>query len=546
QLWERVAGYVSKAERRFEGRDVDSVRESFLGMLSRREFLPNSPTLMNAGTSIDQLAACFVLPVHDSIESIFETIKNTALIHQSGGGTGFSFSELRPAGDPVKDTGGVASGPVSFMKIFDAATEQIKQGGRRRGANMGVLRVDHPDIETFIDCKREEGTLRNFNLSVGMTETFWNCYENGEPFPLVNPRTGESVRTVQPADLLERIVNGAWETGDPGLLFFDIINEDNPTPRIGAIQATNPCGEVPLLPYEACVLGSINLSKMTSSGGLNREKLSETVRLAVRFLDDVIEMSSFPVEEIGEVMEANRKIGLGVMGFHDMLIDLEIPYDSDRAVECAGNTMELINETAREASKQLASERGPFPNWEDSVYDHPLRNATRTTIAPTGTISMIAGCSAGIEPIYNVAYTKRVLGGLEMISDRFVNKAKQAGIYSEELMDRVRGRTGIQDLNVVPDDLKELFQTAHDVPGLRHLQIQHAFQEHTDNAVSKTVNLPKNATREDIEEIFLRAREMNLKGITVFRSQSKREQVLGDDPLKEECISECEFSYTGS
>lgn len=540
EMFRRVASTIAQAETSFGG-DVEQVEMRFYDMMRRLDFLPNSPTLMNAGTDLQQLAACFVLPIEDSLVSIFETLKQTALIHQSGGGTGFSFSSLRPQGDVVQETGGVASGPVSFMRIFDAATEQIKQGGRRRGANMGVLDVTHPDIEPFITAKREEGTLRNFNISVATTADFWRAYEQGESYALVNPRTEAVVGHEDPERILDLVAEMAWETGDPGLLFLETINDDNPTPDLGRITATNPCGEVPELPYEACVLGSINLGRHTDAGEVDWEKLQDTVHWAVRFLDNTIEMSDFPVPEIEEMVSKNRKIGLGVMGFHDMLVDLRIPYDSDEAVSFAEELMGFIHEESWAASRQLAEEREPFPSWEASTRSKPMRNATTTSIAPTGTISMIAGCSASIEPIFNVAYTKQVMGGLEVVSDRFVHMAKSRGFYSNDLMDVLHGRTTIQDVDFIPDDVKRLFQTAHDIPAERHLQIQAAFQRHVDNGVSKTVNLPSSASVEAMRDLFLRARELGVKGVTVFRSGSKREQVLGEDPLKEECVSECEY-----
>ena len=539
-LFRRVARNLASAETEYGG-DPDAIEADFYDLLTAFDFLPNSPTLMNAGTELQQLAACFVLPIEDSLDSIFDAVKHTALIHQSGGGTGFSFSHLRPAGDVVLKTGGVASGPVSFMKIFDAATEQIKQGGRRRGANMGILAAAHPDIRAFIDAKRDHETLRNFNLSVATDESFWAAHEAGEPFELVNPRTDEVVATVDTDDLLDHIAEIAWETGDPGLLFLDRINEDNPTPSLGRIEATNPCGEVPLLPYEACVLGSINLGNHTDGGEIDWDGLCETVHLAVRFLDNTITMSSFPLPEIETQVERTRKIGLGVMGFHDLLVDLGIPYTADGAIDVADELMAFIREESVAASRALAVDRGPFPAHEDSTVEAPIRNAVTTSIAPTGTISMIADCSASIEPIYNVAYTKRVLGGLEMVNDRFVDIATDRGFYSEALLETVHGRTSIQDVDVIPDDVKRLFLTAHDVPPERHLQLQAAFQQHVDNAVSKTVNLPRTADVGAVRDIFLRARELDLKGVTVFRSGARPEQVLGEDPLKEECISECEY-----
>lgn len=540
EMVRRVASALAKPEARFGG-DVSATEMRFYEVMERLDFLPNSPTLMNAGTTLQQLAACFVLSIDDSLVSIFDTLKHAALIHQSGGGTGFSFSSLRPQGDMVQETGGVASGPVSFMRIYDAATEQIKQGGRRRGANMGVLDVTHPDIEAFITAKREEGVFRNFNLSVATTTAFWEALDAGATYSLMNPRTQEAVAEADPQRILDLMAEAAWATGDPGLLFLDPINDANPTPALGRIAATNPCGEVPLLPYEACVLGSVNLGHHTAGQRVRWEKLRDTVHTAVRLLDNTIEVSRFPIPEIEERVATTRKIGLGVMGFHDLLVDLRVPYDSDEAVAVAEEVMAFVQEEARAASRRLAEERGPFPAWPDSVYEAPVRNATATSIAPTGTLSMIAGCSASIEPLYNVAYTKHVMGGLDVTSDRFVAMAKERGFYSEALMDTLRGRSSIQDVEGIPDDVKRLFQTAHDVPAERHLEVQAAFQRHVDNAVSKTVNLPASATVDQVRELFRRARDRGAKGVTVFRSGSRREQVLGEDPLKEECVRECEY-----
>ena len=543
-MFRRVAANLASAEARFGG-DVDATEERFYEAMSALEFLPNSPTLMNAGTGLQQLAACFVLPIEDSLKSIFTTLKQTALVHQSGGGTGFSFSKLRPRGDVVRKTGGVASGPVSFVRIFDAATEQIKQGGRRRGANMGVLDVSHPDLEEFVSVKADEGALRNFNLSVATDEGFWDAYEAGDDYDVVNPRTGAVVRRADPAAVLERIAEMAWETGDPGLLFLDRINEDNPTPALGRIEATNPCGEVPELPYEACILGSVNLGRHTDGGELDWEQLRETVHLAVRFLDDAIEMSAFPVPEIEAMATETRRVGLGVMGFHDALVDLRIPYASAEAVAFARELMSFVRDESWAASKRLAAERGPFPAWEESIREEPMRNATTTTIAPTGTISLVAGCSAGIEPIYGVSYTKQVLGGLEIRNDRFVELANERGFYSEELLADLHGRTTIQDVEAIPDEVEPLFQTAHDVPVEQHLNVQAAFQEHVDNAVSKTVNVPRSTSVDEVRELLVAARELDLKGVTVFRSGAKREQVLGESPRKEECVGECDYVGPG-
>jgi len=540
EMFHRVAANLASAEEQFGG-DVETTEKRFYETLSDLDFLPNSPTLMNAGTELQQLAACFVLPIEDSIDSIFTAVKQTALIHQSGGGTGFSFSRLRPEGDVVKKTGGVASGPVSFMKIFDVATEQIKQGGRRRGANMGVLEITHPDIEEFIAVKSDEDVLRNFNLSVATNAGFWEAYTSEDAFDLVNPRTEAVVRRADPDAILDRIAEAAWGAGDPGMLFLDTINEHNPTPHLGRIEATNPCGEVPELPYEACILGSINLGQHTDGEAVDWEKLRETTHLAVRFLDNAIELSAFPVPELEEMVTKTRRLGLGVMGFHDMLVDLRIPYFSEDAVEFARELMAFVHEESWAASRRLADEREPFPAWENSIRAEPMRNATTTSVAPTGTISLIAGCSASIEPIYNVAYTKQVMGGLEIVNDRFVELAKQRGFYSEELLERLQNRITVQDVEEIPDDVKLLFQTAHDVPADHHLEIQAAFQAHVDNAVSKTVNLPQSASVDDVKEIFLSARDLDLKGITVFRSGAKPEQILGESPLKEECVGECDY-----
>ncbi|WP_254525510.1 adenosylcobalamin-dependent ribonucleoside-diphosphate reductase [Natrinema caseinilyticum] len=541
ELFQRVATNLAAAEADFGG-DVESTQKRLYEAMSEFEFLPNSPTLMNAGTDLQQLAACFVLPIEDSVESIFTAVKQTALIHQSGGGTGFSFSNLRPAGDVVRKTGGVASGPVSFMRIFDTATEQIKQGGRRRGANMGVLDATHPDIEEFVAAKESTDAFRNFNLSVATDGAFWEAYEADTAYEIVNPRSDEVVRRADPAKLLGRIAEMAWRTGDPGVLFLDTINRGNPTPHLGRIEATNPCGEVPLLPHEACLLGSINLGEHTDGSTVDWESLRDTVHLAVRALDNAIELSAFPVAAIGEAVAETRKVGLGVMGFHDMLVDLRIPYVSDEAVEFASELMEFIQDESRAASRRLADEREPFPAWADSTLEEPMRNATTTSIAPTGTISMIAGCSASIEPIYNVAYTKHVMGGLEIVNDRFVDLATDGGFYSEALVEDLHGRTTVQDVEEIPDGVKRLFHTSHDVPPAHHLRIQAAFQDHVDNAVSKTVNLPRSATVDDVEDVFLTAREYDLKGVTVFRSGARPEQVLGESPLKEECVGECEYA----
>ncbi len=548
ECFDRVATAVAAVESEYGG-DPERVGDRFRATLRQRDFLPNSPTLMNAGTGREQLAACFVLPVEDSLADIFETLKGTALIHQSGGGTGFSFSGLRPAGDVVESTGGVASGPVSFMRVYDAATEEIKQGGRRRGANMGVLAVHHPDVEAFVTAKHDADALRNFNLSVATDAAFWEALEAGNAYDLTNPRTGEVTASVDPDALLERIAGMAWATGDPGLLFLDRIAADNPTPALGRITATNPCGEVPLLPHEACVLGSVNLAHMTTvdpgagrtDGAIDWDRLGETVSLGVRFLDDAITRSEFPVEAIRDRMAGNRKIGLGVMGFHDMLVDIGVPYDSDAALEVADELMAFVADRAADASRALAEERGAFPNYPDSTLSTPRRNATVTSIAPTGTISLLAAVAASIEPIYSVAYTKHVLGGLPIVNSRFVAIGERQGFLDEDLLADLHDRTSIRDVDAIPASVRRLFPTAHDVPAEHHVDVQAAFQAHVDNAVSKTVNLPADADRAAVRRIFEHAREVGVKGITVFRSGARPEQVLGADPLKEECLAECEY-----
>lgn len=550
EMFQRVARSIALADKKYGG-DVDETARRFYRAMANLEFLPNSPTLMNAGTDIGQLSACFVIPVEDSIEGIFDALKYMALIHKSGGGTGFSFSRLRPKGDVVKSTGGVASGPVSFMRIFDVATEVIKQGGRRRGANMGILRVDHPDIMEFVTAKSEEGVLSNFNISVGVTDEFMEKVERDEEYDLINPRNGEVVRTVRARDVFELIVANAWRTGDPGLVFLDEINRKNPTPSLGVIEATNPCGEVPLLPYESCNLGSVNLSRMVSKGDVDWERLSETVRLGVHFLDNVIDVNNYPLPQIEAMTKANRKIGLGVMGFAEMLIQLEIPYDSKEALEMARKVMRFISEEARRKSVELGEERGSFPNFEKSVWAKSyssMRNATVTSIAPTGTISIIAGTSSGIEPLFAVAFVRNVIGTrLVEVNHLFEKMARERGFYSRELMLKIAKAGTLQNVDGVPDDVKRLFVTALDVAPEWHVRMQAAFQEYVDNAVSKTVNLPHDATLEDVRKVFMLAYKLKCKGITVYRYGSKREQVLylGVTPGEEEEYVVADSEYSG-
>ncbi len=544
EMFRRVAHNVALANEEYDdGRTVSGEEEAFFQAMAALEFLPNSPTLMNAGTDIQQLSACFVLPVEDSIDSIYNALKAAALIHQSGGGTGFSFSHLRPAGDVVKSTGGVASGPVSFMRVFDHSTEAIKQGGRRRGANMGILRVDHPDIEEFIVCKASEGSFSNFNLSVAVTDDFMKRVESGHKYEVVHPRTGEVVGQKDAQDIFTLIAETAWRTGDPGIIFLDRIQADNPTPQVGSIEATNPCGEQPLLPYEACNLGSVNLSRMLKGpwgqAEVDWQKLEDTVRVAIRFLDNVVDMSSFPLDEITRMVQGNRKVGLGVMGWADALVQLRISYESEEALRLARQVMEFIRRTADEESRTIGEARASFPNIERSVYKPPMRNATRTTIAPTGTISLLADCSSGIEPLYAITYVKRVAEGetLLAVNPHFRRYAEEEGFYSEDLMKRVAKRHSIRDLEEIPATARRIFMTSHDVTPEAHVQIQSAFQEFVDNAVSKTINLRRSAKTEDVRQAFTLAWQLNCKGITVYREGSKREQPLSlpESSPKETC-----------
>ena len=535
ELFRRVAHSVSFGERNFKTKFYrDKIEEDFYAVMHNLDFLPNSPTLMNAGTVLGQLSACFVIPVQDSIDAIFESLKAMARIHQTGGGTGFSFSHLRPKGDLVETTKGSASGPVSFMSIFDTATGVIVQGGRRRGANMGVLRCDHPDIIEFVEAKAKDQAFTNFNLSIGITDSFMRAARRNAEYDLVNPRTGRSVRKINARATFNLIANAAWKTGDPGIIFLDEINRRNPTPAAGRIEATNPCGELPLLPYESCNLGSINLSRMVSGNSVDYHKLRRCIRTGIRFLDDVIEVNKFPLPEIKKVTSANRKIGLGVMAFADMLIKLRIPYDSDRAVKLADKLMKFIHAMSIEASAELAVERGVFPNYRKSVYARKnlrLRNATVNTIAPTGTISIIAGCSSGIEPLFAVSFMRNVLSGTKLfeVNPMFEETARMRGFYKSDLLARIARAGSLKRLKGIPNEVKNTFVTAFDVSAEQHLKVQAAFQRHTDNSVSKTINLPPEATVGDVRNIFMMAYHMKLKGITVYRYGSRKDQVLSFD-----------------
>ena len=575
-MFRRVADTIAAGDLKFgkSESDVKKLSDRFYKAITSRYFMPNSPTLMNAGRELGQLAACFVLPVEDSLEGIFETVKNTALIHKSGGGTGFSFARLRPKNSVVKSTMGVSSGPVSFMEVFNAATEAVKQGGTRRGANMGILRVDHPDIIDFINCKSDNNKLNNFNISVAITDKFMEAYLNGTDYDLINPQTKEVVGRMNAKEVFDLIVDGAWRNGEPGIVFIDKMNADNPTPLVGAIESTNPCGEVPLLPYEACNLGSINLGLMmkeTSNGWeVDWELLAETTRTAMRFLDNVIAVNNYPLPQISEMVQNNRKIGLGVMGWADMLMKMGISYNSEEGTKLAGQVMEFIDYISKKESIEMAKERGSFNNFKGSIYDSDnylfnkykgksagkisddkwaeidadikkfgLRNATTTCIAPTGTISMIASASGGVEPLFGLVFSRLIMDGTEMleVNPIFKDYMVSHGLYSEEIMSKIAKDGTIAHVDAVSQKVKDIFATAHDVTPYWHVKMQAAFQLHTDNAVSKTVNFVESATREDIKEAYILAYKNNLKGITVYRNNSRQFQPMNlDDKKKDKTV----------
>jgi len=536
QMFRRIAKSLAEVESQYGKNDAEVAKceSEFYRIMTNLEFIPNSPTLMNAGTMFRQLSACFVLPIEDSIESIFDTLKTAAIIHKTGGGTGFSFSRLRPRRDVVKTTGGIASGAISFARIYDTATEVMKQGGRRRGANMGILRVDHPEIMDFIVAKEKEGVLRNFNISIATTDKFMKAVEEDGDFGLINPRSGEVVETLKARAIWNLMIMMAWKNGEPGVIFLDTINKHNPTPRLGQIESTNPCGEQPLLPYESCNLGSIDVSKfVTDNGEINWNRLKQVVRLAVRFLDNVVDANVYTLPEIEKITKGNRKIGLGIMGFADMLIKMGIKYDTEEGLKTGEKLAKFINAEARKMSAELGEEKGNFPNFRESIWKEQfktMRNATVTTIAPTGTISIIAGCSQGIEPLFAIVYVREVaesLGrSLVEVNPLFESMALKEEFYDEELIKKIARKMSIQDVEEIQERVRRIFVVAHDISAEWHVRMQAAFQKYTDNAVSKTINFPNRATPDDIDKAYWLAYKLGCKGVTVYRHRSREKQVL--------------------
>ena len=535
-MFKRVSDYVASADLLYDDNaDVKKTSSEFYNIMINQEFMPNSPTLMNAGRELGQLSACFVLPVEDSMEGIFDAIKNAALIHKSGGGTGFSFSRLRAKGSTVKSTGGVASGPISFMRVFNSATEAVKKGGTRRGANMGILRVDHPDIMEFIGSKQDTSEITNFNISVGITEKFMKAVEGNRDYDLIDPHTKKVVEKLNAREVFKYIVEMAWNTGEPGIVFLDRINSASSVLKLGEIESTNPCGEQPLLPYESCNLGSINLVKMMREGAkgyeIDYDKLGDIVDKSVHFLDNVIDVNKYPLKEIDKMTKRTRKIGLGVMGFADLLFYLNIPYNSQEAVELAEDIMGFIDKKSKEKSRELAEIRGAFPAYEDSVFKDQgikMRNATTTTIAPTGTISIIAGASSGVEPLFAISFVRHVMDDDKLLEVHpyFEKIARERGFYSEELMEKIAEEGTIAHMEEIPEDIKKVFVTAHDIIPFWHVKMQAAFQKYVDNAVSKTVNFTNEATKDDVEEVYRLAYKLGCKGVTIYRDGSRDNQVL--------------------
>ncbi len=551
QLFKRTAKAIAIIDKKYN-EDWKKTEKEFLEIMTKLEFIPNTPTLMNAGTKLGMLSACFVIPIEDDLRKILHAVETTAIIHQAAGGTGFSFSRLRPKGDIVKSTKGVASGPVSFMRIFDVMTDVIKQGGKRRGANMGILNANHPDIIEFITAKTREKFLQNFNISVAVDKKFMKAVEKDQSYTLINPRTGHAVKKIRAKDIFELIITNAWRTGDPGMIFIDEINQKNPTKSIGKIESTNPCGEQPLHPYESCNLGSINLAKMINNDKVDWKKLRRTVRSGVHFLDNVIDANKYPIKEIRNMTLANRRIGLGVMGWAELLIMLGIKYDSNEALRFGEKLMKFINTEARQMSNELGKKRGSFPNFKKSIWKKKFkatRNATATTVAPTGTISIIAGCSSGIEPLFAISYAREVMAGTRLLEANkyFEETAKKRGFYSKELMARISRTGSVQDFKEIPREVKKLFITTFDMATDWHVKHQAAFQKYTDNAVSKTINLPEDASVDDVRRAYLLAYKLKCKGITIYRYGSKEKQVLyigrvPGKPEQEQIVAELEYA----